>query len=72
MGKNLSKELKELIEHPESEADLRKVFASLDGDKDGSLSLEEWNAASELFWSAVRGGATDHVKAELKDEIQQK
>jgi Ca2+-binding EF-hand superfamily protein len=50
MGKNVSKHLKELMDHPESESEARKVFASLDGDNDGSLSLNEWNAASDMWW----------------------
>lgn len=72
MGKNASKQLKDLMEHPENEADFRKVFASLDANHDGSLSLSEFSAASDLWWAAIRGGATDHVKAELRAEIEQK
>ena len=65
MGKAVSKQLQELLEHPDNEKEMRKVFSALDSDKDGQLSLAEWTAASEAFWCAIHGLGVQHVKEEL-------
>ena len=69
MGASMSQQLADVIAHPDGEEDARKVFEKLDKDKSGSLGLQEWCDAVDVFWDAIRGGAEEHVRHEVRAEV---
>lgn len=69
MGNNVGKAIKELLDKPEGMVEAQKVFEKLDANKDGQLSLEEWTVASEALWEAIRGGAEERVRNDVRETV---
>jgi Ca2+-binding EF-hand superfamily protein len=69
MGAKLSKQLAEVLAHPEAEEEAHKAFWALDMDYTGGLSFDEWRDAADAFWEAVRGSGEDHVREELREYV---
>jgi hypothetical protein len=69
MGAKLSKQLAEVLAHPDAVENARKVFTALDKDKSGALSFEEWHDAADVFWEAIRGTGEAHVRQELREHV---
>ena len=45
------------------------MFDSLDKDHSGSLNAEEFERAGEALWEAVRGGAEENVKKDVREMV---
>lgn len=69
MGASLSQAIQAVLDNPEGQAEAHKAFDALDENKDGQLSLAEWEVASKALWEAIRGGAEQHVKQDVRTTV---
>jgi len=72
MGSGNSKQVLEVITHPDNEAEVKMVFESFDKDKSGALSTDEWRKFCKYLWQVDVDQALDQKVKELRQQEEER